>query len=104
MTKQELVEKLEKHKLWLAGEPGGERADLSGHTLIGANLYGADLREANLSRANLSGADLRHANMYGANMNDVDLCNAKLFGSILGNWVCLEELRDYQFWRVSPGE
>jgi len=104
MTKENLIEILRKHKLWLADAPGGERADLSGATLIRANLYGADLREANLSRANLTGADLRHANMYGANMNDVDLCNAKLFGSILGNWVCMDDLRDYQFWRVSPGE
>jgi uncharacterized protein YjbI with pentapeptide repeats len=104
MTKQELVEKLEKHKIWLAGDLGGEPADLSGATLIRANLYGADLRYANMCRANLTGADLRHANMYGANMYDVELCNAKLFGSILGNGVCMEDLRDYQFWRVSPGE
>jgi uncharacterized protein YjbI with pentapeptide repeats len=104
MTKQELVEILKKHKLWLADAPGGERADLSGATLIGVDLYGVDLRYAKMCRANLLGADLRHANMYGANMNDVDLCGAKLFGSILGNWVCLENLHDYQFWRVSPGE
>lgn len=104
MNHNDLNEVLRKHYLWLDGEPGGERADLSGATLIGANLYGADLREANLQGASLTGADLRHANMYGANMNDVDLCNAKLFGSILGNWVCMDDLRDYQFWRVSPGE
>lgn len=97
MKIRDLNEVLRKHSLWLANAEGGECADLSGATLIGANLYGADLRQANLRGASLLGADLRHANMYGANMNDVDLCGAKLFGSILGNWVCLDDLHDYQF-------
>lgn len=38
MEKEKLREILEKHKKWLNGEDGGERA----------NLYGADLRGANL--------------------------------------------------------
>ena len=42
---------LEKHRKWLRGEDGGERA----------NLYGADLSEANLSGANLSRANLSGA-------------------------------------------
>lgn len=41
MTAEELAEILEKHKKWLNGEKGGERANLS---------------RADLSRANLSGA------------------------------------------------
>ena len=103
MTEESLMEILRKHKLWLADAPGGERADLSGRTLIGVNLYGADLREANLSRADLTGADLRHANMYGANMNNTELCAAKLFGSILGNWSRIEHLSDHQ-WDREWGE
>ena len=103
MTEENLMEILRKHKLWLADAPGGERADLSGHTLIGANLYGADLREAKLRGANLTGADLRHACMHGADMDGVELCNAKLFGSILGNWVRFGLLSDHQ-WDREWGE
>ena len=44
ITKDELIEVLDKHLKWLRGEEGGERAD----------LHGADLRSANLSSANLS--------------------------------------------------
>lgn len=46
ITKEELKEILELHKLWVIGDPKGVRAYLSG----------AYLRNANLSGANLSGA------------------------------------------------
>lgn len=45
-----IQEILEKHNKWLNREDGGERAD----------LYGAYLCGANLRRANLSGADLKN--------------------------------------------
>ena len=64
MNKEELKSKLDKHLAWLRDEPGGERADLSG-----ANLSGANLTRANLSGANLSGADLYRANLTGANLS-----------------------------------
>ena len=51
ITKEELKEILELHKLWVIGDPKGVRANLSG-----ANLSGADLRNAYLRGANLSGA------------------------------------------------
>ena len=51
---EELKTILEKHKLWLDGQAGGERADLSSANLRSANLSSADLRSANLSLANLS--------------------------------------------------
>lgn len=51
ITKEELAEILRKHKMWLANEPNGERANLYGADLSGANLYGADLSGANLSGA-----------------------------------------------------
>ena len=57
----ELHKIIRKHNLWLQGEDGGERANLSG-----ANLSRAILREADLSRANLSGAILSGANLSGA--------------------------------------
>ena len=58
VSKEELVEILEKHKKWINSEEGGECADLSGANLSGANLRCADLSGANLSGADLSGADL----------------------------------------------
>ena len=56
----------------------GERPNLTG-----ANLRGADLRWANLNGANLYGADLRWANLYGANLRGADLRWANLRGADL---------------------
>ena len=39
MKRTELSEILERHRKWLAGEAGGQRADLCGANLSGANLY-----------------------------------------------------------------
>lgn len=101
---------LAKHAAWLAGRPAGERADMSGMALAGADLsrstlrrallsavclesadlsgadlsetdlFGADLRNANLSRANLSRADLRGANLKGATLRAARLAEADLRG------------------------
>ena len=57
ITKEQLNEVLEKHKKWLNDEPDGERADLRGANLWGANLWRADLRGANLWGANLCEAN-----------------------------------------------
>ncbi len=96
MTPEKLAEILAAHKLWLNGEEGGVRANLSGANLSGADLSGADLREANLSGANLhkadlsgadlswanlSGADLGEANLSGANLHKADLSGANLSGA-----------------------
>ena len=75
-TREELTVILEKHKLWLEGKEGGERADLSG-----ANLSGADLSGANLFEANLSEADLSEANLFGAGLSGANLSKANLFGA-----------------------
>ena len=60
LTQEELNEKIKLHRMWLAGEDGGERLvgtyNLSGADLRGADLSGADLRGADLSGAYLSGA------------------------------------------------
>ena len=53
MNAKELKNILKKHELWLNGEEGGERANLTG-----ANLRGADLTEADLTGADLTGAKL----------------------------------------------
>ena len=87
-TELELKDILEKHSLWLAGDPNGVRADLREADLRGANLYGADLREANLYGADLYGADLewtnlRKADLRGANLREADLYGANLYGADL---------------------
>jgi uncharacterized protein YjbI with pentapeptide repeats len=64
LTKEQLAEILQKHKMWVDGEEGGERADLRG-----TNLHFADLRCANLSDADLSDADLSDANLRCANLS-----------------------------------
>lgn len=74
---------LEKHKMWLNDEDGGEMANLSGADLRGANLRWADLRWANLSWANLSGANLSGANLSWANLSWADLRGGDLSGANL---------------------
>ena len=69
ITKEELKEILELHKLWVIGDPKGVRANLSGADLRNANLSGAYLSGANLSGADLSYADLSYANLYGADLS-----------------------------------
>ena len=58
-------------------------ADLREANLFGANLSGANLRGANLREANLGGADLREANLSGADLSWADLCEADLRGAYL---------------------
>lgn len=92
-TPEELAEVLEKHRLWLDDEEGGEQADLSGANLIGANLSGA-----NLSGADLSGANLRDADLRDANLRDADLSGAYLseLGSMWGVTGNLREVKAIQ--------
>ena len=79
---------LQKHKKWLEGTEGGERANLTGVDLTRANLFranlnGADLTEAKLFRANLNGADLTEANLFRVNLTRADLTGACLAGANL---------------------
>ena len=90
-TDLELKNILDKHFLWLAGDPNGVRADLSGADLSGANLNRTNLREADLRGADLRGADLRwadlsetilcRANLNGANLSESNLSRADLYES-----------------------
>ena len=77
-TELELKDILEKHFLWLEGDPNGERADLSLADLYGADLSMANLSMANLSEANLRRADLRWADLSGANLRGANLSEADL--------------------------
>ena len=68
MKRDDIVEILRLHGMYLRNESGGVRADLRGADLRGADLRGADLRGANFSEADLSGANLSGANLRGANL------------------------------------
>lgn len=63
MTQEELNMILDKHKKWLRGKEGGEKANLRGAELRRADLRGADLRGADLCRADLRRAELRGADL-----------------------------------------
>ena len=83
-----LEEILNKHKKWLNGEIGGEKADLSdtdlrhvdlrGRNLTGVNLRSADLSYASLSYADLSYADLIDTDLFHVDLSCTNLSNANL--------------------------
>jgi len=68
LNKNQIVEILAKHKLWLEGKTGGEKANLKG-----VNLEKADLEGVNLQGADLQGANLKSANLEGAKLKSVNL-------------------------------
>ncbi len=89
MNSQELKDRLEAHKEWLADSSKGKRlvldsyanlryADLSSANLSSADLSSANLRYADLSSANLSSADLRYADLSSANLSYANLRYANL--------------------------
>jgi uncharacterized protein YjbI with pentapeptide repeats len=83
VNRAELVEVVRLHGLWLAGTPGGKRAnltdaDLTDADLTRANLTDADLTDADLTRANLADADLTRADLTDANLTDANLTRANL--------------------------
>lgn len=88
-TEAQLKEILEKHRKWVLGEDGGERADLTdawlnGAQLTGALLNGARLTGARLTGAQLTGADLTDAQLTGARLNGALLTGAQLTGAYVG--------------------
>lgn len=83
VSKNELAEILNKHKMWLSGEAGGIMADLYGTNLSGANLRRADLSVADLRWADLCETDLRRDDLRGADLSGADLRLADLSGADL---------------------
>lgn len=93
MEQKELDNILKLHRMWLYGENGGQRANLSkadlSYTnlsdviLSGANLCFADLRFADLNGADLNNADLSYANLSDSSLNNTNLNNADLIGTNL---------------------
>ena len=83
---KELKTILKKHRMWLNGEDGGERAvlreaDMSGADMRGADMRGADMRRANMRGADMRGADMRRADMRGADMRGADMRGADMSGA-----------------------
>ena len=78
ITKQELKQILDDHKLWLNNSSEGKKADLRYANLSSADLRSADLRSANLSYADLRSANLSYANLRSANLRYADLSSANL--------------------------
>lgn len=78
MKDEELREILEKHRKWIIGANGGERADLQRANLQWVNLRVANLQWADLRRANLQGANLHGVNLQGADLQGADLRVADL--------------------------
>jgi len=69
-------------------------ANLAEADLIGANLRWASLREANLYRADLEGANLSEANLYRADLREADLEGANLRWANLEGTILEEEEED----------
>ena len=83
MKKQELNEVLAKHKLWLEGKEGGERAVLIGSDLSNSKLRNSDLRNSDLSNSDLSNSDLRNSDLRNSDLRGSDLNYSDLRGSDL---------------------
>ena len=86
MNNEELKEILEKHAKYLNGDPDGERADLCGVILHGADLGGATLGGATLGDVTLGYVNLYGANLHGANLYGADLGGANIDFSCLPLW------------------
>ena len=86
MTEDELKIILEKHRKWLAGDPGGERADFSGQNLDGVILQNTVLARLKAKHAMMRNADLSHSycaasNFYKTNLDNANLKNTNFFES-----------------------
>ena len=97
--KMEIVNRWVNARLWVGDieEQGSASRNLGAAVeaalAVGANLGGADLRDANLRRANLTGADLggadlRRANLTGANLGGKKISALRVFSG----------LYEYQIW------
>jgi uncharacterized protein YjbI with pentapeptide repeats len=91
LSPQEFEHSLSMHRLWAAGQPDSNPADLSlsnltairfppGIDLSGARLVGVDLHNQDLREANLSDCDLRWSQLSGTNLTAANLARSNLSG------------------------
>lgn len=71
MKQEEFDAIVSSHRKWLAGKPGGKRANLSGKYLRNICVGEVDLRGANLRETDLFGVNLRDAKLANANVSCV---------------------------------
>ena len=84
MKQEELNGIMKRHKAWLEGKFGGERADLHQAILEDSDLQDAILRNSDLRHSVLRGADLRCADMRGT---DIDYASWPLWCGSLKAYV-----------------
>ena len=73
MKQEELNGIMNRHKAWLEGKFGGERAELGGADLHHARLQDADLQGAILRNSILEDSELQGADLRGADMRGTDI-------------------------------
>ena len=85
MKQEELNGIMKRHKAWLEGKFGGERAELGGADLHHARLQDADLQGALLRDAILEDSDLQGAILRKSDLRYSDLRQSDLQSAILEN-------------------
>ena len=85
MKQEELNGILKRHKAWLEGKFGGERAELGGADLHHARLQDADLQGAILRSSILEDSDLQGAILRKSDLRYSDLRQSDLQSAILEN-------------------
>ncbi len=98
-----LAEHLRLHEMWLRGEYGGVRADLSDADLTRSDLTGADLSDADLTRSDLTGSDLTGADLTGSDLTGASLTGANLSGANLSCFGNMHEVKTLQIERWQIG-
>lgn len=88
MKPEELNKIMERHRMWLIGEEGGERADFQGESLPNTDFRHADLQHAILFETDLQQSILEKAILYKTDLrfsvlSRVDLRKAFLRETIL---------------------
>lgn len=84
LSREKLKEILALHRQYIQrGGKSGKRAELEGANLQGADLRDANLEYADLQNTNLQGADLRNADLEYAHIGGANLSTANLEGAIL---------------------
>lgn len=86
LSKQEIKEIINKHKLWLnSNGVEGVKANFSNTDLSGIDLKNINLSNADFSNSILSHVDFTNSNLSGANLSNADLSDSKLSQAKLSN-------------------
>jgi uncharacterized protein YjbI with pentapeptide repeats len=78
----QVLEKINAHRRWMAGDPTGIAASFAGENLSGMNLSGQHLGGVDFTGATLTGTNLAQSLAPGADFTGADLTNANLSGGI----------------------